>query len=86
MKLKYEEKAKLCCIDTNSFIVYIKADFIYKDIPEDIETKFDPSNYNLDGPLPKGKNKKVIVLMKDDLGRKIMKLFVRLTAKLIVTY
>ena len=41
------------------FIVYINTDDIYKDINEDIGTKFDASNDELDRPLPKGKNKKV---------------------------
>ena len=59
-------------MDTDSFIVYRKTDDIYKDIPEDVETRFDTSNYELDRPLPKGKNK-VIGLMTDELGRKIMK-------------
>ena len=50
---------------------------IYKDIAEDVETRFDTSNYELEcnsieRPLPKGKNKKVIGLMNDELGRKIM--------------
>ena len=36
-------------------IVYIKADDIYEDIAEDVETRFDTSNYELDGPLPKEK-------------------------------
>ena len=31
---------------------------IYKDIAEDVETRFDTSNFELDQPLPKGKNKK----------------------------
>ena len=35
----------------------------YSDIPKDIGTKFDTSNYELDRPLPKRKNKKVIGLM-----------------------
>ena len=60
-------------MDTDSFIVYIKTDDIYKDIAEDVETRFDTSNYELDRPLPKGKNKKVIGLMKDELGEQIMK-------------
>ena len=68
-------------MDTDSFIVYIKTDDIYKGIAEDVETKFDTSNYELDKPLPKIKNKKVIGLMKDELGEKIMKEFVVLRAK-----
>ena len=49
MKQKYNEKAKLCCIDTGSFIVYVKADNIYKDIVEDIKIRFDTlKNYELD--------------------------------------
>ena len=59
-------------LDTDSFIVYIKKDDIYKDIPEDVETKFDTSNYELHRPISKGK-KKVIGLMKDELGGKMMK-------------
>ena len=53
-------------MDAESFIVYIKTDDIYKDITEDVETGFDTLNYKLDKPLPKGKNKKVIGLMKDE--------------------
>ena len=49
---------------TDGFTVYMKTDDIYKDIAEDVETRFDTSNYELDGSL----NKKVIELMKD-LGR-----------------
>ena len=40
IKLKYRKKAKLCPINTGSFIVYIKTDDIYKDIAEDVETRF----------------------------------------------
>ena len=47
-------------MDTDRFIAYIKTDDIYKDIAEDVETKFDTSNYKLDRPLPKEKNKEVI--------------------------
>ena len=72
VKPKYGEKAKLCYMDTDSFIVYIKTDDIYKNITEDVETRFDTSSYELDRPLPKGENKKVIGLMKDELGGKIM--------------
>ena len=53
VKPKYGEEAKLYYMDTESFIVYIKTDDIYKDIAEDAETRFDVSNYELDRPLPK---------------------------------
>ena len=56
-------------------IVYIKATDIYKDIAENVETRFDTSNYELDRPLPKGKNK-VIGLIKVELCGKIMTKFV----------
>ena len=80
VKPKYGEKTKLCYIDTDSFVVSIKADDICKDIPEDVETRFDTSNHELDRPFPKRKNEEVIGLMKDELGEKIMTKFVRLRA------
>ena len=49
------EKAKFCFMDTDSFIVCIKADDIYKGIGENVETRFYISSYELDRPLPKGK-------------------------------
>ena len=58
VKPKYEEKAKLGYMHTDTFIVYIKTDDIYKDIAEDVETRFDTSNYELDRPYAKGKIKK----------------------------
>ena len=53
---KYEEKAKLYHMDIDSFIVYIKTEGIYVDIAKDAETRLHTSNYELDRPLPKGKN------------------------------
>ena len=70
IKPQYGEKTNLCYMDADSFIAYIKTDDIYKDIGEDIETRFDTSNYELDRPLLKGTNKKVIALMKYELGGK----------------
>ena len=67
-------------MDTGSFIVYVKTDGIYKDIAEDVEIRFDNSNYELDILLPKGKNKIIIGLMKDELDGKIMKEFLGLRA------
>ena len=65
VKPKYGKKEKSCYMDTDSFIVYIKTDDIYNDIEEDVETRFDTSNYELEKLLPKGENKKVTGLMKD---------------------
>ena len=59
----------------------MKTDDIYKDIADDVEKRSGTSNYEIDRPLPKGKNKKVIGLMKDELGWQIMKEFVGLRAK-----
>ena len=64
-------------IDTDSFIFHVKTDDIYKDIEEDVEKIFDTSIFEIDRPLPKGKNEKVIGLMKDELGRQIMKQLVK---------
>ena len=61
LKSKYGENAKLCYINTSSFIVHVNAKYIYKDIAEDVETRFDTSNYELERPLPK--RKKSIGLM-----------------------
>ena len=80
-KLKYGENAKLCYMDKGSFIVHVKPDDIYKDIAEDVDTRFDTSNFEIERPLPKGENKKVIGLMKNELGGQIMKEFVGLRAK-----
>ena len=68
-------RAELCYMDTDSFIIYIKSEEFYKEIANDVEKWFDTSNYdeNDKRPLPIGKNKKVIGLFKDELGAEIMK-------------
>ena len=53
--------------DTDSFMVNLKAYDIYKGIKKDVEIRFDTSNHELERALPKGRNKKVIWLMKDKL-------------------
>ena len=61
-------------MDTDSFIVQdIYKDNIYKDIVEVVKTRFDTSNFEIDRPLPKGKNKKVIGLMKGELNGQVIK-------------
>ena len=74
IKPKYDYKARLCYMDTDSFVMNIKAEDFYKDIADDVERLFDTSNYDEKDkrPLPIGKNKKVIGFFKDELGGKIM--------------
>ena len=81
MKLKYNDNVKLCYMDTDSFIMNIKTEDFYKDISNDVGKRFDTSNYEVNRPLPTGKNKKVIGLMKDELGGKIITEFVTLRPK-----
>ena len=90
MKPKYNDNVRLCYMDTDSFIMNIKTNDFYKDIASDVENRFDTSNYEVNTsetsalarrPLPTGKNKKVIGLMKDELGGKIITEFVTLRPK-----
>ena len=81
MKPKYDDNVKLCYMDTDSFIMNIKTEDFNKDVANDVEKRSDTSNYECDRPLPTGKNKKVIGLMKDELGGRIIKEFVTLRPK-----
>ena len=81
MKPKYGNNVKLCYMDADSFIMNIKTNDFYEDIANDIENRFDTSNYEVNRPLPMGKNKKVIGLMKDEIGGKIITEFVTLRPK-----
>ena len=94
MKPKYNDNVRLCYMDTDSFLMHIKTNDFYKDIANDVENRFDTSNYEANTPettaepsslarrpLPTGKNKKVIGLMKDELGGKIITEFVTLRPK-----
>ena len=80
MKPKYNDNVKLCYMDTDSFTMNIKTKDFYKDI-SNVENRFDTSNYEVNRPLPTGKNKKIIGLMKDELAGKIIKEFVTLKPK-----
>ena len=80
---KYENKAKLCYTDSDSFIIDIETEDFFEDISNDVERWFDTSNYdeNDKRPLPIGKNKKVPGLFKDELGGKIITEVVALRPK-----
>ena len=83
MKCKYsDDKLKLCYVDTDSLIYEIETDDFYKDIANDVESRFDTFSYRDDRPLQIGKNKKVIGLMKDELGGDVMTEFASLRLKM----
>ena len=85
IKPKYGDSAKLCYMNTDSFIIRIFAGNFYRDIADDVNIWFDTSNSdeNKTGkrPLPIGMNKKVYRLFKDKFGGKIMKEFCALKPK-----
>ena len=83
IKPKYGDKARLCYMDTDTFVMLIKTDQFYKDISADVDRWFDTSNYdkNDNRPLEIGKNKKLLGKFKDELGGKIMTKFCALRAK-----
>ena len=84
MKPKYGKNLKLCYMNTDSFVYHIKTEDFYEHIAGDVKERFDTSGYSEKDarPLSIGLNKKVIGLMKDEFGGKIMTEFVALRPKL----
>ena len=80
IKPKYQDNAKLCYMDTDRFIIHIKTKNFCKDIADDVKKK-GTSHYEVDRLLPKGMNKKVIGLIKDELGENIITEVVALRPK-----
>ena len=83
IKRNYQKNAKLCYMDTNSFIIHIKSENVDEDIANDVKKWFDTPNYSEDDkrPLPRDMNKKVKGLIKDKFGGKIMIEFVAVRPK-----
>ncbi|XP_057297634.1 uncharacterized protein LOC130628666 [Hydractinia symbiolongicarpus] len=83
MQPKYCTKQRICYTDTDSFVYHIRPEHFYREISDDVQEHFDTSGYSKDDnrPLPIGKNKKVVGLMKDELGGKIMTHFITLRPK-----
>jgi len=84
IKHKYGDRAKLLFTDTDSLCYEIKTEDFYKDIADDIESRYDTSDYPKDHPsdIKTGVNKKVIRMFKDEAGGKQIEEFVGLRAKL----
>ena len=55
IKPKYQNNARLCYMDTDNFITYVKNEDVYEDIADDFKKRFDTSNYELNRPLSTGK-------------------------------
>ena len=72
IKPKLQQNVRLCYVDTDSLIIIIKTKDAYEEIVDDVEKIFETSNYEVNRPLPIGKNKKGIGLMKYGLGGKSM--------------
>ena len=70
IKPKYKDEAKLCYMDTDSFVFNIFTENFFEYINNDVERWFDTSNYdcNEKRPLQIGMNKKVIGFLKDEFG------------------
>ena len=81
VKVKYVDRVRLCYMDTDSFVLNVRTKDFYKDISEDVKDRFDTSNFYCDRPLPIGVNKKVVSLMKDELGGGIITEFVAFRPK-----
>ena len=83
LKPKYQDKVKLCYIDTDSYTLHIETNGFFADIANNVDEWFDTSKYdkNNNRPLPIGKNKKVIGKIKDELNGKIITEFIALRGK-----
>ena len=53
---KYRSNAKLCYMDTDSFIIHIKTGAVYEDIVDGVERRFVTSSYEVNTSLSTGKN------------------------------
>ena len=84
IRKKYKNNAELMFTDTDSLLYYIHTDDFYKDISDDIKTKFDTSDYpsNHKSGIQTGVNKKVIGMFKDEVAGKQITHFVGLRPKL----
>ena len=86
IKPKYKEKARLCYMDTDSFVIHIKTEDFYKDTADDVDKSFGTSKYKKDDnrPLPIGINEGVLGKLKDEIKGKTMTEFIALRAKTYV--
>ena len=81
LKNKYNNKVELIYSDTDSFVIHVETDDIYKDMLED-KNSYDFSEYPTDHPNYDITNKKVLMKYKDELKSKIVTEFIGLKPKM----
>ena len=59
IKLKYQQNANLCYMDTDSVIIQIRTEDVHEDIADDIEKRLDTPNYEINRQFPTKNNKKI---------------------------
>jgi hypothetical protein len=83
IKQKYGDKAKLLFTDTDSLAYVIQTVDFYKDIADDVESRFDTSECPPNHPsgIKTGVNRKVLGMFKDEAAGNLIDEFVGLRAK-----
>ena len=81
LKAKYGDKCDLVFTDTDSLILDIKTEDVYKDMQE-CSWLYDTSNYPKDHPLYSDTNKKVLGKMKDECGGDVIEEVVAVRSKM----
>ena len=81
LKNKYNNKGELVYTDTDSFIVQVETDDVYKDMLEN-KNLYDFNNYPINHPNYDITNKKVLGKFKDELNSLIITEFIGLKPKM----
>ena len=81
LKARYGDKIRLLYTDTDSLIVHVQTDDLYKDMAQNLDD-YDTSNYSPGHPLFSTANKKIIGKFKDELGGKVMTEFIGIRPKM----
>ena len=81
LKARYGENVRLLYTDTDSLIVHVQTDDLYKDMSLNADL-YDTSNYSPGHPLFSNTNKKVIGKFKDELGGRLMTEFIGIRPKM----
>ena len=81
LKARYKTKCDLIYTDTDSLLLHIQTEDVYKDM-KDYLWLYDTSNYPKEHPLYDVRNKKVLGKMKDECGGELIEEVVALKPKM----